>query len=401
MRLLSVKNVKQFFAKMKTLVLSVILFQILLIGVLQCAEEQQSIDQHIKTLKLQALPEVVHPSSNPYAIDKVNLGKLLFYDPILSGERDISCYTCHIPSIGYSDGISLSVGPGGQGLSGNRVAGAGRPIAIRNSTSIVNGGYVGLANSTQNLDVHNAPMTWTIVRRSLEAQTFGALGNSTHMKGNGNYEPLMAPDSIAARLKKIPTYVALFSQAFGGGASSVTRENLGKAIATFERTLVSKNSAYDQYVTGDLDALTSQQKEGLVLYFGKANCSTCHGGPMFSDYSLYNLGIQDNPLLPIPDLGNNNLRLFRTPSLRNAALTAPYMHNGTIATLRDVIDFYNKGKSENPEVPASDLSVKIKPLRLSEHEITALVAFLEALTDESYDQEIPESVPSGLRVGGY
>jgi cytochrome c peroxidase len=371
-----------------------------------CADQEQSLDDRIKLLKLETLPEVTHPANNPTSPDKVKLGKLLFFDPILSGEKDITCYTCHDPNRGYSEPLDLSIGPGGRGFGVNRIPGTGRPRAIRNSTTIINSAFTGLTNGSHHLDVSDAPQTWAIIRRSLEAQTFGALGNNTHMRGvpTPMYEAAAAPDSLAKRLKSIAEYVTLFNRAFPptGNASSVTRENLGKAVAAFERSVISNNSPYDQYVKGNLNALTEQQKRGLLLYYGKANCSNCHSGPMFSDYNLYNLGIKDHSLLSTPDLGSNSQRLFRTPSLRNVALTSPYMHNGTIPTLRKVIEFYNQGLPENPNVSPSDLSIKIKPLKLSSDEIDDILSFLNALTDDdSYDKEIPLSVPSGLKVGGY
>jgi cytochrome c peroxidase len=380
----------------------IILITFLLIN---CADQEQSLDDRIRLLKLETLPEVTHPANNPTSADKVKLGKLLFFDPILSGEKDITCYTCHDSHRGYSEPLDLSIGPGGKGFGANRVPGTGRPRAIRNSSTIVNSAFTGLANASQQLDVLIAPQTWAIIRRSLEAQTFGALGNNTHMRGvpTPMYEAGAAPDSLAKRLKSIAEYVTLFDRAFPptGNASSVTRDNLGKAVAAFERSIISNNSPYDQYVKGNQNALTEQQKRGLLLYHGKANCSNCHSGPMFSDYNLYNLGIKDNPLISTLDLGSNSERIFRTPSLRNVALTSPYMHNGTISTLRQVIEFYNIGLPENPNVSQTDLSMKIKPLHLTSDEIDDLLAFLNSLTDDSYDKEIPLSVPSGLKVGGF
>jgi cytochrome c peroxidase len=365
-----------------------------------CLDQEQSLDERISLLKLQTLPEVTHPSNNPPTEDKIKLGKLLFYDPILSGEKNIACATCHHPTLGYADGLDLSIGPGGTGLGTNRVGAAGRPRTMRNSLTLINNAYTGLANASQALDVSTTPQTWAIVRRSQEAQTFGAMGNPTVMRGNG-YTAAAMFDSLTKRLKSIDEYVTLFDNAFGGGASSITQENLGKALAVFQRSLVSNNSPYDRYAKGQLDALTEQQKAGLLLFFGKANCSNCHGGPMFSDYGLYNLGIKDHSLVNPKDKGSTaQERLFRTPQLRNVALTAPYMHNGTIATLKEVIKFYNKGVSENDSVSQDQMSIKIQPLDLSDKEEEDLVAFMEALTDQSYDQTIPERVPSGYKVGG-
>jgi cytochrome c peroxidase len=242
-------------------------------------------------------------------------------------------------------------------------------------------------------------MTWTSIRRTLEAQTLAPIANQAIMRGN-IIEASVVLDSISKRLQSIPEYVTLFDREFEGGPGSITPENLGKAVAAFEQSIVSNNSPYDEYVNGQATALSEQQKAGLLLFFGKANCATCHAGSMFSDYALYNLGIFDNPKLNEPDLGNGMQRLFRTPSLRNVVLTAPYMHNGTIATLRDVLRFYNSGGAENPSGGHDQISIKITPLHLSEDEINSILSFLEALTDETYDREVPLRVPSGLKPGG-
>jgi cytochrome c peroxidase len=364
-----------------------------------CSDYENSLDERIRLLKLQSLPEVSYSSNNQYSENKVKLGKLLFYDPILSGEKNIACATCHHPSLGYADAIDLSIGPGGKGLGVKRTRSPGRPYAMRNSPTIVNTTYNGLANASQKLNEFPPPMTWTSIRRTLEAQTLAPITNQAIMRGN-IFEASVVLDSISKRLQSIPEYVTLFDREFKGGPGIITPENLGKAVAAFEQSIVSNNSPYDEYVNGQTTALSEQQKAGLLLFFGKANCATCHAGSMFSDYALYNLGIFDNPKLNDPDLGNGMQRLFRTPSLRNVALTAPYMHNGTIATLRDVLRFYNSGGAENPSVAHDQISIKITPLHLSEDEVNSILSFLEALTDETYDREVPLHVPSGLKPGG-
>jgi cytochrome c peroxidase len=149
---------------------------------------------------------------------------------------------------------------------------------------------------------------------------------------------------------------------------------------------------------GDLEALTLSQKNGMLLFFGKANCATCHTGPMFSDFSLYNLGVADNEKLATPDLGVSGKRLFRTPSLRNISLTAPYMHNGTISTLKDVLEFYDTGSGSGGNT--NDVSIKKRTLHLTADEQRDLLSFLETLTDGNYDKEVPTRVPSGLKPVG-
>ena len=364
-----------------------------------CLENEENGDDRINLLKPETLPEVIDPADNPSSPSKIKLGKLLFFDPILSGERDVACATCHHPNHGYGDGLDLPIGVGGKGLSTNRIAGTdGRiPIVGRNAPTVINAAYNGLLSYHQQYNASKAPMFWDGRRTSLESQSLGPPTSFNEMRGDA-YPEALTYDSIVARLKNIPEYVSLFSEAFGGGISSITEQNLGKAIASFERTIVSKNSPYDQYVRGNTMALNDKQKEGLLLFFNKANCSTCHSGPMFSDFSYYNLGIAENTKRDSPDKGQFNKFNFRTPTLRNVALTAPYMHNGTHETLEDVLDYYNEGKTENPEI--GHINFKIKPLELSKDEVGSIIAFLTSLTDESYDKEVPARVPSGLKPGG-
>jgi cytochrome c peroxidase len=373
--------------------LNAILLSIVLL--VSCADYEHPADEQIRLLKLQSLPEVSYSTSNIYSKEKIKLGKLLFYDPILSGEKNISCATCHHPSLAYADGIDLSIGAGGIGLGELRISAPGRTTMIRNSPTLVNTAFNGLTNTKQDLAQNLPPMTWMAIRRTLEAQTFGPIQNSVIMRGNA-LDASTVLDSITKRIRSIQEYVVLFNEAFAYSENNITPENLGKAIAAFEQSLVSNNSAYDRYVSGDLDALTLSQKNGMLLFFGKANCATCHSGPMFSDFSLYNLGVADNEKLASPDLGVSGKRLFRTPSLRNVSHTAPYMHNGTIGTLKDVLEFYNTGSSGN----TNEASIKKRPLHLSVVEQQDLISFLEALTDENYDKEVPARVPSGLKPVG-
>jgi cytochrome c peroxidase len=363
-----------------------------------CHEHVESADDKISLLRLETLPEVVYPENNPYSEPKRLLGKFLFYDPILSGERDVACVTCHLPDQGYADGIDLSIGVGGSGFGTERIdISNGRiPINGRNAPTIINTAFNGLISSDQSYDPLMAPMFWDGRRKSLETQCIGPPTGFNIMRGD-QYSAASTYDSLTIRLKNIPDYQTLFDAAFGP-SNSITKENIAKAIATFERTIVSTNSAYDRYVRGEKNALTENQKLGLQLFYKKANCVTCHSGPMFSDYNFYNLGISYNDKRADPDKGAGDKFFFRTPSLRNVELTAPYMHNGTIATLEAVIDHYNAAVSANPDI--ENIDVKLQVLSLSQNEVTAITDFLRALTDESYDKKFPESVPSGLKPGG-
>jgi cytochrome c peroxidase len=363
-----------------------------------CQQQIASSDDAIAALTLEALPEVAHPVDNPTSRSKEILGKYLFYDPILSGEKNIACVTCHLPNRGYADGIDLSIGVGGRGEGPDRVdySNGQIPLLGRNSQSIVNTAYNGIIEAGQDYDPALAAMFWDGRKKGLESQCAGPPTTFNIMRGNG-YSADATYDSIIARLKGISEYQQLFDDAFGT-PNSITTDNITKAIAAFERTLISNNSAYDRYVKGDKSALTIEQKVGLQLFYGKANCATCHSGPMFSDYNYYNLGIAYNPKRTDPDKGIDGKFLFRTPSLRNVALTAPYMHNGMLPTLGSVLGHYVVGKSDNPDIPSVD--PKIRSLDLTSAEVNAIVEFMNALTDDSYDRQVLTRVPSGLKPGG-
>jgi cytochrome c peroxidase len=210
--------------------------------------------------------------------------------------------------------------------------------------------------------------------------------------------------------------VSLFEAAFGSG-TAVDGPRIGEAIAAFERSLVAMNSPFDRFRAGEFNALNEQQRRGLDT-FDEVGCDRCHDGVMFSDFDHHAEGVREHPLLAQPDAGAGRFR-FRTPSLRNVALTAPYMHNGTLATLRDVLRFYNEGRSENPNVSnardrgrdgdrnrgrdagVARVSGQFQRIdNMSEGEMEDIVAFLNALTDANFDRTIPARVPSGLPPGG-
>jgi cytochrome c peroxidase len=227
------------------------------------------------------------------------------------------------------------------------------------------------------------------------------------MRGDA-YSEADAVDSVIARLRANPAYVTLFRNVFGPGAEIDARQ-LGEAVAAFERSLVAMNSPFDRFRAGAANALTAQQRRGMEA-FDRAGCDRCHDGPMFSDWSLHAEGVGENPQLAAADAGAGRFR-FRTPSLRNVALTAPYMHNGTLTTLEDVLRYYDNGRSENPNVSGAggrrrdDGRARLDRnfLRvddMSKREMQDIIVFLESLTDSSFDRTIPARVPSGLPPGG-
>ena len=355
------------------------------------------------------------------------LGRLLFWDPILSGNKDTACATCHHPDFAYADGRDLSRGTGAIGLGPARtdVSKGQIPVVKRNSPTILNVAFNGLDDddgrrrrgfdsSPQSVDASRAPMFWDSRVRSLETQALEPIKALEEMRGHA-YSEAAAVDIVVDRIRRVPEYVALFQAAFGPG-TEVDAPRIGDAIAGFERSLVAMNSPFDRFRAGDFDALTAQQRRGLDT-FEEVGCDRCHDRAMFSDFDLHAEGVREHPLLAQPDAGAGRFR-FRTPSLRNAALTAPYMHNGTLATLEDVLRFYNNGRSENPNVSNDQdggrnrdrgrnnngiarVSGQFRRIdNMSEGEMADIIAFLNALTDTNFDRTVPTRVPSGLKPGG-
>jgi cytochrome c peroxidase len=335
---------------------------------------------------------------NPASPEKVELGRFLFWDPILSGEKDVACATCHHPSRGYSDGRDLPLGVGAKGFGQDRhdQSGGRIPIVPRNVPTVINAAFNGVI-SDDVIDPVLAPMLWDNRIQSLEAQSLDPLRTRNEMRGDA-YPEKAALDSVVARIAAIPEYEQLFRQAFPE-PEPISAENIGKAMAVFERTIVATNSRFDQYVRGDEGALSATEKRGL-FFFTRDGCYRCHSGPMFSDYKLHVLGVAENPRLSAPDSGAAGFA-FRTPTLRNLSLTAPYMHNGTKATLDEVLEFYNSNSSENPHVPHDRLDEDFFTLfNIDDDTREAMKAFLHALDDPNFDRTIPARVPSGLPVGG-
>jgi cytochrome c peroxidase len=362
--------------------------------------------------QLAALPAApTAPPDNPTTPEKVALGRLLFWDPILSGQKDVACATCHLPESGYAERLDLSIGANGIGVGASRRFGDGNtiPFVKRNSQSVLNSAFNGIDTAGRE-NPSAAPMFWDVRVRSLEAQALEPIKAREEMRGDA-YQESGAVDTVVARLNAIPDYRARFSRAFGG-ANAVTAANLARAIAAFERTLVATNSPFDRYMRGDTSAMTPLQVVGMER-FARIGCANCHSGPMFSDFKPHVLGVPDNRKLTDSDAGTGGAYAFRTASLRNLTLTAPYMHNGTIATLDAVVQFYDSVRrggrrggrggggvlTRNPNVAAADLDPLLRRLNVN-GDRRELVAFLEALTDTTFDRTVPASVPSGLPVGG-
>ncbi|MER3328732.1 MAG: cytochrome c peroxidase, partial [Candidatus Kapaibacterium sp.] len=355
---------------------------------------------------LETLPEIPYPADNQYNPDRIELGRLLFYDPILSGENASSCGTCHHPGLGFGDGRkfpagvsnSLHIGPKRElGISKQSLLPIGD--VPRNSPTIFNTAFN--LDSTGKLTPFGV-MFWDGRARGLEAQAVKPPTSREEMKGD-IFSPNNVLTFLCARMDAIPEYMRLFKKAFPEEAKEfeekgdqfiISRDMLGKALAAFQRELVTRNTAYDRFVMGDKNALTDNQKKGLRLFFTKAKCSNCHNGPNFSDYKFVVQGVpQIGPgkkLQAGEDFGREEFTnqvsgrfAFRTPTLRNVSLTAPYMHDGVLETLEDVVQFYNHAsRPRHPRVTDDMLHPDLRePLGLTKEEVDQLVDFMHALED--------------------
>ncbi len=310
------------------------------------------------------LPPVYFPEDNPYSAAKVELGRLLYFDKRLSTDNTVSCATCHSPSKGYTDGAPVSTGINGQ--KGGRSA-----------PTVINRAY-----STRQFWDGRAP--------SLEAQAVGPIANPIEMTNLKSEKA--AHGAVVDRLKKIGSYRARFAKVFG--TSNFTIDHVGKAIATFERTVLSGNAPYDRFVNGDKTALNASQARGFNIFFKKVACDSCHLGFNFTDGSFENIGIGMDKKKP--DLGrfvvtgkDSDKGSFKVPSLREIENTGPYMHDGRFKTLEQVVEHYDKGGIKNP-----NLDSRLKPLKMSSQDKKDLVAFLKALSGEGWQHiKSPKAFP--------
>lgn len=325
-------------------------------------------------------PMALRPD-NPVTPARVELGRLLYFDPVLSGANDISCAHCHHPDLGLADNRELSMGKGGSGLGRARQGGA---VLRRNAPTVWNAAY-------------GHVQFWDGRARDLEHQASFPIQDANEMNQD--------PDELVRELRAIPAYVERFEGAFEvQGEEAVTFEHVTYAIAAFERTLVSKDSRYDRYARGDRGALTAAERRGLNVFRSlETRCFECHNLPTFHNPDFKVIGVPAAEGAPA-DTGRGEIagagyeHAFKVPTLRNIALTAPYMHNGRFATLSEVIDFYAQGGGAAHGFDPTLLDDKIRPFSLTPREKQDLVAFLHALTDESQKPAIPAAVPSGLPV---
>jgi cytochrome c peroxidase len=334
---------------------------------------------------LSALGPPPIPADNPMTPEKVELGKMLFFDPILSGNNGMPCSACHLPEAGWAVQDKISFGYPGT-------------THWRNSQTIVNSAYY-------------SKLFWAGASKSLEGQARSAARGG--VAGNGE------DDMMEARLAFVPEYRERFASVFGDKYPLVRHAYM--ALAAFQRTIVQTDTPFDNYMRGDDRALNDQEKRGLELFAGKAGCIQCHTGQMLSDEQYHNLGVppydgwetdplaqitfrfelyakgsneemyrstKDDPGLYFRSKDKKHKGLFRTPSLRYTKYTQPYMHNGMLETLRDVVVFYNEGGGTNEF--SENKSPLIQPLGLSDIEVDDLVAFLETLSGDEILIDVPE-----------
>ncbi|MBX3101485.1 MAG: cytochrome-c peroxidase [Bacteroidetes bacterium] len=305
-------------------------------------------------------PQARIPQDNVLTEARVALGRRLFFDPILSRDRTVSCGSCHHPDKAFTDGRPLSMGIDGQ-------------VTSRNAIGLFNAAF-----SPQRFN-------WDGLVPSLELQVFVPIEAHNEMD-------LPIPQATE-RLRNHPEYPALFQAAYQRQPDTYS---LTRALAAYQRTLVSAGSRYDDYRrTGNADFLSDAELRGMALFFSeRGECFHCHNGELFRDGDFHNTGI--HPDNPDPGLAAFTGRAqdqgkFHTPSLRNLRFTAPYMHDGSFATLQEVIEHYNKGGLPNP-----NRSIQIKPLNLTPQEKQDLVAFLLALSDEEFIESHKNDGPPSL-----
>lgn len=301
------------------------------------------------------LPTVVPiPATNLNYTAKVELGKQLYFDGRLSKDNAIACAFCHNPFTGFADPRQTSIGVGG-GIGG------------RQSPTVYNTGFIPL-------------QFWDGRAGSLEEQAIGPIVNPVEMAETH--------ENVVKKLGKIKGYQQQFRAVFG---TDVNLQGIAEAIAAYERTIISTNSAFDKYVLGDAKAMDETAIRGMALFKSKARCILCHNGPNFTDNQFHNLGVpQVGPMKE--DLGRfyvtrleHDKGAFKTPTLRSITETAPYMHDGFFKTLDAVVDFLDQGGGPN-----TNLSPMLKSLGLTPQEKSDLIAFLRALTGEKIKFEMPK-----------
>ncbi|MEH6558548.1 MAG: cytochrome c peroxidase [Oceanicoccus sp.] len=310
------------------------------------------------------------PRRDGFTPEQIDLGRYLFFDPLLSIDGTLSCASCHHPEKGLSDDKSRSIG-----VAGVEVA--------RSAPTLWNSAFL-------------TRFFWDARATTLEQQMLGPLYDPLEMGNN--------PTNLLATLNANVIYPRLFQQAFNSGADGITLDQIYLAITAFETSLISLNSRYDRYAHGFHQALNQQEIDGLNIFRSfVARCAECHQPPLFTNQQIAVIGTPEPEGMPL-DIGAektfNSTVLkggFKVPTLRNIATTAPYMHSGRFDNLRDTVEFYTKGRGHAvPKGVEMQLHWHIWEPELSSDELDLLVVFLQTLTDETFMPKTPERVPSGL-----
>jgi cytochrome c peroxidase len=361
------------FQALKVLSLAVFAFALVL-SWSEANPAPQTPQEYTLSLPSDVIPPLI-PDDNPWTAAKVALGEKLYFDARLSADNTVSCATCHDPAKGFGDGKALAVG-------------IAQKTGSRNSPTVINAAF-------------NDFQFWDGRASTLEEQAKGPLTNPVEMG-------MASHDALVGKLQNIAEYPPLFKQAFD--SDQINIDNVVRAIASYERTVFSFSSPFDRFNAGDKAAVSASAQRGWDLFNGKARCNDCHGyvasSPTFTDNKFHNIGVAMHATnfaelarkvgqspestselahaAGYSELGRflvtkepKDIGAFKTPGLRNVALTAPYMHDGSQRTLEEVIKFYDKGGEDNPYLDGG-----IRPLKLTAQEQTDLVEFLKALTSD-------------------
>lgn len=323
------------------LIRTIFLFSVL-ISFIGCSEESTNF-RNPSTVQIDL--KISYPPDNLPDSAKIILGEKLFFDVRLSKNKNIACASCHKPELAFADSTAISIGTNGD-------------FGFRNAPSIINAAFKPHLHADGGIE-------------NLELQTLAPLTDPQEMANDYH--------SVLQFLNSDSDYVSLFKAAFD---SIPTIYGFTRALANYERTLIQGSSKYDAYVNGDSNSLSDSQKRGLALFESdRLNCISCHSGKLLTDYSIHNIGLEFNPLdsgrARITGLAEDRNK-FVTPSLKNISLTAPYMHNGSLKTLYEVVTFLESGGHDFP-----NKSIQLKPFKLTKQERKDLLHFFEALTDET------------------
>ncbi len=301
--------------------------------------------------------DVPFPINNPITKEKVDLGRLLFFDKRVSSTNTISCATCHDPKFGWSDGRKKSIG-------------VKKREGRRNSPTIINSAYLssffhdGRANS-------------------LESQAKGPIETDVEMD--------MPMEKLVKKLKNIKDYRKLFANAFGD--EGICEDTILKAIASFERTIISLNAPFDRWIKGDANAISLVANEGFEIFIDKGRCASCHDGFNFTNESFNNVGLGDDKDLGVYEISKNKSmiwkRAFKTPTLRDISKTAPYFHDGSVKTLNEAVTFCGNGG----RVGAKSRSPFFRDRKLDESDVVKVVEFLKTLSSDNINTQIPLTFP--------